>query len=1020
MTLAHRLADAVTTHSRLVLVVLCVVTLLVGAGALSLEEDTSLEQFETDSPEAEAAAYVAANFSGTEAANTTAVQVVVVGENALSRESLLDGLRLQEALADDDTVGPTLHGEDPIVGVENVLATRVVRGAQAEALEARATDLEARAADLDATATRLERGLDETAAIQREYDALNRSYESGEVDEESYAARAGALERAFAERRTNATADLETGQVERYERAQASVRSLTRAIGDLEDAHEAGEVDGATYEHRRERYEDERDGAYASGVSGILAAAYDDLQTDRRALEADRDALLAAGQPPLADQREALAALDDEEFATLLAETLSGEGETAGTLELVSSTYEPGSQTAPARTLVLTQSAETGGGVGTLEESVIEAQLEVRDLANGWSDDRYAVFGAGIVSEELDRSMADSLAVVGPVAFVFVVLALFVAYRDVLDIVLGVSGIVVVLVWTVGFMGWAGIAVNQLFVAIPVLLIGLSIDYAIHVFMRGREHREGGTAARAGGVRTIGSRQAMALGLAGVGVALVWVTATTATGFLSNLVSPVRPVREFGLVSAVGICSALVVFGTLVPAAKVELDSLLESRGVDRRRRAFGTGGGRLEAALGVGARAAHTAPAVLVVVVLVLTAGGVYGATQVDTSFDEEEFVAEQPPAWTDHLGPLSPGEYHARSDLEIVDRHVSRENARTHVLVRGDVTDSETLERAAAAETSAANATVAYVLANEQVAVEGPLSVIRAVAAEDESFAATVDIADTTGDGVPNRNLGRVYDALFDADETAAREVIYRNEEGEYEALRVGVSVRGDATLEEVSTELRAVAAGFEEGEPANGGDPRWSATATGDPVVSHVVERDLFETVLESLLVTLVAVFGLLTLGYWAAGKGATLGAVTLVPVAVTVSWILGTMSLLEIPFNVLTGTITSLTVGLGVAYSIHVSSRYTLELERRGDVEAAMAATVTGTGGALLGSAATTVGGFATLSLAMLPVLRQFGLLTAVAIGYAFLASVVVLPTLLVLWTRYAGPARSSESTPPGRS
>jgi predicted RND superfamily exporter protein len=116
----------------------------------------------------------------------------------------------------------------------------------------------------------------------------------------------------------------------------------------------------------------------------------------------------------------------------------------------------------------------------------------------------------------------------------------------------------------------------------------------------------------------------------------------------------------------------------------------------------------------------------------------------------------------------------------------------------------------------------------------------------------------------------------------------------------------------------------------------------------------------------------------------------------------------MYLLDIPFNIMTGMITSLTVGLGVAYSIHMSERYVLELKRTGSVWESMSKTVTGTGGALLGSAATTVGGFGVLAFAILPPLQQFGIITGMTIIYAFLASVLVLPSLLVLWTKYFGP------------
>lgn len=106
---------------------------------------------------------------------------------------------------------------------------------------------------------------------------------------------------------------------------------------------------------------------------------------------------------------------------------------------------------------------------------------------------------------------------------------------------------------------------------------------------------------------------------------------------------------------------------------------------------------------------------------------------------------------------------------------------------------------------------------------------------------------------------------------------------------------------------------------------------------------------------------------------------------------------------------------MTIGLGIAYSIHVSARYKLELRRQGDVWEAMHTTLTGTGGALVGSAATTVGAFGTLAQAIFPLLQQFGIITGLTIIYAFLASVLVLPSLLVLWTRYFGPDISQHPT-----
>jgi preprotein translocase subunit SecF len=279
-----------------------------------------------------------------------------------------------------------------------------------------------------------------------------------------------------------------------------------------------------------------------------------------------------------------------------------------------------------------------------------------------------------------------------------------------------------------------------------------------------------------------------------------------------------------------------------------------------------------------------------------------------------------------------------------------------------------------------------------------------MRSVAARNESFNETFHAADTDGNGVPDQNVTAVYDALFRVAPGEAGDVIHR-EDGEYRAVRIVVSVEGNAGGDAITTQMRDVADGLE-------GDGL-TATATGTAVLNKIVQDELLETVVQSLVITLVAVFLFLMAAYRITDGSASLGAVTLLPVVLSVAWILGTMYLAGIPFNVLTGMITSLTVGLGVAYSIHLSERYNLELERSEDVWEAMDQAVTGTGGALMGSAATTVGGFGVLVFAILPPLQQFGMITGLTIIYAFLAAVFVLPSLLVVWTRHVGPEFARE-------
>ncbi len=1014
MGVKDTLIHVVTERSRIVVALLLVATVVMGAGAGQVDQSSSLEQFQSESEAAEKLDYVEANFGSAGEDDTTAVQIIVRDGNVLDRETLVETLRLQRAIATDGRTAPTLanDSEATTASVATVVATAAIRGEQVRNLSRRAAELNRTRAELTTTVGRLTDLVNETRSLQREYDALNRSLATGNVTRAEYAAQADGIEADLAATRQEGQALLDGQRAAQFEQLRTQARSLQAELDALNASFARGEIDRATYGQRAQALGGQLRDVYR-GVQGLFAEEFSDLRRRGEALAADQRALRNASAPSLAAQIEQLESMNESAVAATVETVLSAGGGSdggdggasgGGAFAFMPTSYEPGSTSADATMVLVVQRTESQTVEGMATDRLVASQTAMEELGRETvTTADTVVFGSGVISDEIDRSMADSLAIVGPLALLFVLLTLAVAYRDPLDILLGLLGIAVVLVWTFGFMGWAGIAFNQIFIAVPVLLIGLSIDYAIHIFMRHREERtEHGD----------GVRSAMKLGLASVGVALTWVTATTVIGFLSNLISPVPPIRDFGVVSSVGILSALVVFGALVPAAKVELDSFLEGLGLDRDKRAFGTGGGYLGSALSVGAVAARKAPWAVVALTLVVSAVGAYGGAQVDTSFAQEDFLAEDPPEWTKQL-PLgmAPGNYSAKENLEYVNENFLREDSQAQLLLEGDVATADALQRMADAEDGAAGSDVVVVLSNGEPSIRSPLSVMEQVAARNETFNATLAAADTDGDGIPDRNVEAVYDALFAADAAAAGDVLVRSGGG-YEAARLVVSVRGGAGTGAVTEEMRDVAGAID-------GDGI-EVTATGQPVVFEVIQQSLLETVIQSLIITLVAVFGFLMVVYRITEGSATLGAVTLLPVAFSVSWILGTMYLLGMPFNVLTGMITSLTVGLGVAYSIHLSERFNVELDRRDSTWEAMRTATTGTGGALLGSAATTVGGFGVLAFAILPALQQFGVITALTIIYAFLASVLVLPSLLVVWTRYVGPGVETAGDAAGRA
>jgi uncharacterized protein len=738
-------------------------------------------------------------------------------------------------------------------------------------------------------------------------------------------------------------------------------------------------------------------------------------------------------EPTLDELIEALEERSDEEVEELLADVLDPDADNQGEdpYDFLPTDYEPGSTTADARITFFFQVDDSGEDESP--EAAYAAQVEIAELVEERFDDAF-VFGQGITDAASSSAVGDSFAIITPVALVLVLFALGVAYRDVVDVLVSLVGISVVMAWLAGILGWLEIPTSQLLIAVPFLLIGLSIDYSLHVIMRSREARAGvlerdrraegvtaeGPAADGGSASTDDAaddggdgrtpRNGMRLGLAGVVLALAAATFSTGVGFLSNVVSPLPAIQDFAVLSAGGILATFVAFALLVPALKVEVDDLLEGRfGIDRRKAPFGRSAGPVNRGLSGVVSIVQRAPLAVVAVAFLLAVGGVYGATGIDTEFNEADFLPEDAPEWAKSLpGPLAAGTYTISDDAAyLADNFQERgEGSQAQILIRGDVTDSETLVAIEDATTGDVGDAVAT-RPGGAPSIESPVSVLQELADEDESVADALDERDTTGDGLPDEDLEGFYDLLYEVDEDAASTVLYRTGEGEYETARLLVDVRGTASAQAVADDTRALASAIEAGAPV-------SAIATGGSVTNAVVQDALLETLVQAFAVTLVVILVFLTILYWVRHRALTLGAITLAPVVAALAWLLGTMSLLDLPFNSETAVITSLAIGLGVDYSIHVGERFVDERNRQEALGDALAATITGTGGALLGSALTTAAGFGVLALALAPPLQRFGLVTGLSIIFAFVACLTVLPCLLVARERVLARVGSTDS------
>lgn len=576
---------------------------------------------------------------------------------------------------------------------------------------------------------------------------------------------------------------------------------------------------------------------------------------------------------------------------------------------------------------------------------------------------------------------------------------------------------------------------------IPILLIGLGVDYAIHVSSRYREEiGEGASVDRA--VERASTT---------VGVALLLATMTTVLGFLTNVANPVPAIADFGILAAVGIFVAFLLMLTFLPAVRVLLDRRAEKRD-ELPREALGASSESIlsritESTAVLGERFAWG------VVVLSLVLGGVggYGLTQLSTEFSFADFVPEDNPVRATFLtieeeftggfgeqtqvvvdgtegdGVATPAVHNATVEsigaLADVEGVITiGENAAAQSLVSSIGTQLQLAafaqqaqeggaqpggddgQGAGAGEQSAENTGGEGAGGQEAGGAAGgppgqqPSPEQLQAAATFTQTATQLGLDPQTLTVADDADVAAIYDALFEADPAAGAVLAQRD--GSYIASQAVVqtqsgAVGADVLADDVEEAFSPVA------------DAGPDVTPTGNQIITDAIIGDLSASQVSSLGLTLVAALVLLVLVFGIRDRRPLLGAITLFPVGLVLLWVFGMMAATGIPFGPVTSTISGLAIGIGVPFTIHITNRFVEDLEVEPDVPTALRSTLRHTGGALAGSALTTAAGFAILVTSSLTPFQQLGLVVAYAIGFSLLASILVLPSYLAIWARARG-------------
>jgi len=611
---------------------------------------------------------------------------------------------------------------------------------------------------------------------------------------------------------------------------------------------------------------------------------------------------------------------------------------------------------------------------------------------------RIMVAGLATMMSEIGQLAQDDLFMLLPIAMIVLVLLLLLIYRDLIDTLTGIIGLVIAVIWTFGISSFIGINISTIAIAVPILILALGIDYGLHLMFRYREERRAGKSPK----------DAIAMTMGSVGQALTLATVTTTIAFLSYLTSSMSALADFGIMCAIGIVCAFGAMLLLVPPLQIMRDRRAERKGKDpdeckRYRAPKNSSGDILSRISGIGGKIAAKKPwATLGVVAIAIGAFG-YSSTNLSYEFNLFDFVPEGT---------------EAHEVITYLDANYDTSIGTVNVLIHGDAWDINTL---IAMELS---------LRNMEINPIRGLEYINGTVHAEHLGTALMDLKFI----IPGPGFQLLYNNVFD---DQGRLLIQNDMSGPEVALLEIKKLLETPGISEIAHNFTRSFVGTHEGEPITlmviymTGEIDSDSDAvlamkghvddaclplsdigfvtTGATIVMAANMKEMNASQMTALFVTIILVLLVLTIFMFYVDRGWMLGTMATIPTLVSVVMVWGTMALINMPLNVMTLTIASLTIGLGVTYGIHISHRYVTELVINDlSAEEAIKKATRETGKGVFAAAITTVAGFGVMIFSNIMPMYQFGLITAMAIGFGYIGSIFVLPALLVIWGRYAKP------------
>jgi predicted RND superfamily exporter protein len=620
----------------------------------------------------------------------------------------------------------------------------------------------------------------------------------------------------------------------------------------------------------------------------------------------------------------------------------------------------------PTRGLIL---AEMDGSLDV--DTLTELLLKMEDLAKGNTKEvETYMYADGLLGHYMTEAEAEMEGIFFVLVFVMIAV-LWVAFRRMSDTGITMISLLLAVLWQIGLISWMGYALDLFQFMVPLLLLGLGIDFSLHLLINYREGLGGDDGVEERLERAV--RRVFKVTVP----ALVLATLTTMVGFASNMLFDFAAMFKFGLGATIGIAAILMVNLFFVLPWRVAWDrrskkqlekGVIQVERIDREPRPI----------VRAGYRSMRWAP-VLAAILFMLAIPGLVLAPTMKGEYDpRDELIEDQ--------------------DLSIAATALMDEFAMgtetMYLRAVGDWTSADAWQRMYASLDELETSDLVGKVDGQMVAIWAG-SLLPSYAMLDPNLTLLWMSVSDDGERVsPNASrlmMVMLLDTMYDSFPEFSNYV--HKEGGEYRSMLVTVPTK--TNWGEKGLDLRD--------EVEDIFSPRFDEYyATGMALIWGVAFDQMTDMMVKSVIFVLIFAFVFLIGLYSYRRNDPLLGIFTGIPPILALGWMYLTMLLMGIPLNMMTAMVGAIIIGLSIDYPIHIVNRWVYETDQGQDLRSVYNITLGSTGREIVFSGMTTLLALGSFFLMPMEAMRTFGIVLFIAVFYAVVGALVFTPLMMRMW------------------